>query len=306
MTKKAVVCLFLFFLLPLNTALKAQNLSFLRYGGGARAFGMANAYTALAEGAEAAFWNPAFLESEGTGSSLLDYSKDENKQRLFLGFSYDLNKFTTGFSYYSNSVMNIKFFPKEQYFGISFSARIAGALRFGATVKYIYLRHIHFYKQYWSALDIGAGYSMLNNRLRFGAVIKDICFSKNDAAGNIKPFSSYRFGISYSFPKNEDNVYLTTSVELVHETDDIYYDLRSELEISPDLSTTLNIGNELNICEMFFIRLFGFSIPLNKDIGQDVYFIGGFGIRSKKIIFDLGGYLNNDRIPVKISLKYGF
>jgi hypothetical protein len=304
MTKKVMVYLYLIFLLPLNTSLKAQDLSFLRYGGGARAYGMANTYTALAEGAEAVFWNPAFLESKNLVTSVIDYSKDHKKQLFFYGISYNLKKLNTGFSYYSNSVFDKKHSPKEQYIGISISSRLTGNLNIGTTFKLVSLQQRDFTRQKWYFFDIGTGFSILNNNLKFAIVIKDIFFLKNDAVGKIKPDCSYRVGIAYNFPKNEDNVSMTTSAEFVHKTDYSFYNWRDTYTSDPDYESSINIGNELNICETFFLR-FSLSFPLNKDQGERTRLWGGFGLKLSAFMFDLGGSLDEET-PVRISLKYGF
>ena len=306
MTKNSMVFLFLFFLLFQNTGLKAQDLSFLRYGGGARSLGMANAYTALAGGAEAAFWNPAFLNQRTIGTAILDYSNNDNNQGFSLGISYNLNIINLGFSHYFEYTHIKDYPPKEWFAGISISKQLIYNLSLGVTVKNIYYRRKKAAGKIWYVFDIGVGYSIFNNRLRFGAVIKNVCFTKNDAAGDINPDCAYRFGIAYNFPKNEDNVCFTTAVEFAHETENNFGYIHAEpfgYYANPDYKSTFIIGNELFFYETIFIR-FSFSFPLNTDHCEDVYFFGGFGIKLSDFIFDLGG--SPIEKVLSISIKYGF
>lgn len=151
----------------------AQNgsigLSFLKLGVGARALGMAEAYSPIASDPTAIHFNPASL-SLSRNSQLLLMHKEwiQDTRSEFLGATTSLNEFSFGLGIYVTSVNNIEirnvpgpalavFASRNAAISIATSYRINSSLSFGLTGKYLYEK-ILIDEATGFGLDVGALY----------------------------------------------------------------------------------------------------------------------------------------------------
>ena len=303
---KRAVIIFLLVSSALNFkhTIYAQYEEFHRFGGGARAYGMSWAYTALAKGAEAAYWNPAFIKTKA--DVFLEYGKTSESDYIgnyFWCFAFGIKEISIGVSHYSNIVPEKEWkfqlshpntmecfvhYPKISYNGLSVSYSIWNNFSIGSTIKYVTQNYESPQRFSWMVMDIGIGYSVSEDRLRIGLVVKDLRLRKlfRDRELNYKEY--YRLGFAFTFPENEDNVFMIISGDINFETFE---------------KTYLGIGNEILIKQTVFLRC-GYCINHLVSRGDSPLHLG-FGLKYKNFMFDYGDRLDAD-FPKRISISYSF
>lgn len=161
------------FALAARSAGAAETASFLNIGAGAKGLAMGGAYTALADGADAVYWNPAGLagqeKSEITASHAELFSGTHHD---FLAFAQPTPQgtFAAGATYLSQSNIDGRdalghptagFSASDAALALAFG-RKTGSADLGASVKFV-RSHIGSAEAQTAAADLGA-------RRRFGAV----------------------------------------------------------------------------------------------------------------------------------------
>ncbi len=181
----------LFWLLGLlNQALLAGDagstgLSFLKIPIDARSTGMGEAYTALASGAAATYWNPAGLNQ--TSSSEVIFNHTEWVQGIrgeFAALALKQGAGVWGFHVYSFNIGDIavRSTPTPQplektsanylSLGISYSRLLKENFSLGVTVKYLYEK-IFIENANGFAIDLGANYRLPFNDARVALVFQN-------------------------------------------------------------------------------------------------------------------------------------
>ena len=172
-----------------NVSLAASNggrtaADFLQIGVGASAAGMGGAYTAVAEGAEGAYWNPAMLTAtDGRELSLSHFSWYQDLKLEHGAYAHNLNERTTiaasmtylgygtieGYDRFGNSSGEVTAY--DWVGGLSVGYAINDRVSAGVTWKYV-TQKLHTTSASAMAADFGLRYQW--DRITVGAVAANI------------------------------------------------------------------------------------------------------------------------------------
>jgi hypothetical protein len=139
-----------------NTRVGTRGANFLSIGVGARAMGMGNAFAALAEGAEALYWNPAGIAVDPRFTAMVSYNDmygDFGLEHIYgavtipsgegaWGFaltsfqSGDIDRTTEAFPEGGDPQVGDTFEWSDIALGLSYARQITDRLNVGVTVKY--------------------------------------------------------------------------------------------------------------------------------------------------------------------------
>lgn len=192
-----------------GAAWAAETAAFLNIGAGARALGMGGAHTALADNANALYWNPAGLSALEKREATAGHAQlAQSTRHDFLGYAHPAPQgaFAAGVTYLSQPGIEGRnaLGQKTGDFSASDAAVSLGYGRkttladLGATVKYI-RSHIAQAEAQTFAVDMGA-------RKRLGAVVLGATLRnagpglKYDAQSNDLPLR-LALGAAYKFPR---------------------------------------------------------------------------------------------------------
>lgn len=270
-----------------NARLGGAGAQFLSLGGGSRGLALGGAYTALAEGLEAIYWNPAGLAyMEGVSASfthgqLFAGLKNENAAFAMPGaggvvgvsvyalLSGEIEKTTieeqdgTGETYTANDFAA----------GVSYARMMTDKFAFGLTVKLINLNIDKCSATTW-AFDIGGTYNTGFRNLRMGFAIRNFGPDTHYEGENLQyleddgytkatyrsdPFPlpmSFQMGLAYDVIQSGDNR-VTTLVDLVHPVDQ---------------DETIAAGVEYWLRDTYSVRL-GYTERNNRGLS------GGLGVK---------------------------
>ena len=192
-----------------TTAGERSGMHFLRVGVGGRSGGMGEAYSAVARGAEALYWNPAGAAFADGKEILLSHTEWIQEIRgEFLGFAWRSGRHAWGFHAYSHNIGNIEHRVKASKLPLAtFGAHdFSGGLTFakifgrngaaGITVKYLYEKIFVDESNGW-AIDGGILAPLPVENLTLAVVARNwgsMNEMKNDA---ITLPSSVRLGLMY-------------------------------------------------------------------------------------------------------------
>ncbi|MBI2787227.1 MAG: PorV/PorQ family protein [Elusimicrobia bacterium] len=160
----------------------AETASFLNIGVGARGLGMGGAYTALADDANALYWNPAGLSKLEKREFTASHAEMFESTRLdFLAYAHPTSHgtFAAGLTYLSQSKIDGRDSLGRQTAGYDASdaalslgyARKLEIADLGATVKYL-RSHIGSTEAQGVAVDIGAKRAF--DRVSVGAALRNL------------------------------------------------------------------------------------------------------------------------------------
>jgi len=222
---------------------------FLKIGIGARALGMGEAFVAVANDAEALYWNPAGIAQFGKNSVLFSHTQWLVDVRLeYAGLVYHLdgaNSLGISVTYlYTEEMMEtteLQPFGTGRYFdfgdfliGLTYARNMTDKFSFGVTVKYMQeiiaeltMRGLLF--------DFGTYYKTGWNSLRFGVAVSNFgrdlepsgeftYKNLNNETVRVRSYQSFspptmfRIGIAGEILDNGDHR-VTTSIQLNHPND---------------------------------------------------------------------------------------
>ena len=204
----------LFVILFLSSpALGAETASFLDIGAGARAQGMGGAYTALADEADAIYWNPAGLARIEKRQVSLSHAELGNGNRHdFLAYAHPTSRATLGgaFTYLSYGSVDGRDAlgrPTGNYNASDAAAAFAAGVKtdlldFGVSVKYL-RSHIASSEAQGAALDAGVKRELVvgSGKVQLGATLRNIGPGlKYEDQRNDLPLRA-AFGAAYRFEK---------------------------------------------------------------------------------------------------------
>lgn len=190
---------------------------FLKIGSGARAGGMAEAYTALANDAYAAYYNPAGLVQIRRGQlagAHTAYFEDISHDVLIFAYPFgrDEGRSALAFGVYHLGVGDIDrrvgdstdpvgtFGASDDAYAVSYARRVAPNLSLGITGKYISQSIDSFDGHAWAG-DAGVQYVMnpeAEHVVSLGASVRNVGGRSGYVAGNDDPLpSSVVFGMAY-------------------------------------------------------------------------------------------------------------
>ncbi|HZY10256.1 MAG TPA: PorV/PorQ family protein [Bacteroidota bacterium] len=216
----------------------AQNgsvgLTFLKLGVGARALGMGEAYSPIANDPTAIHYNPATL-SLSKNSQLLLMHKEwiQDTRSEFLGATTSIDEFSFGVGIYLSSVDNIEirnipgpalatFTSRNAAMSIAASYKVNPSLSFGLTGKYLYEK-IFIDEATGYGIDMGALYQTPFD-INLAIAVNNIGSMDKLREESSKLPTIVRFGGSYEMRINSLDGILTAVSEIVKFTgeDDVH------------------------------------------------------------------------------------
>lgn len=236
-----------------------SGVQFLKVGVGARAVGMGEAFTAVANDASALYYNPGGLvqlRKPEAVFSLIDYPA--GIKFVYVGgiiptpqtsgvagvqvtslYTDDMIETTPGMPYGTGRTFN----SSDLSIGLSYSQKLTDKFSVGTTVKFINERLADASATGWGA-DVGTFYSTGWERINIGMVIQNF---GPDMEFESSPFPipmSFKFGASIGAIDNE--LYrLTLAGEFIHPNDNVeQYNLGAEFTAMNMFS--LRIGKHIN------------------------------------------------------------
>lgn len=295
-----VTCLILITLLPISSfaeefvKVAQSGAQFLKIGVGARATGMGEAFIAVADDANALYWNPAGLVNINGKAVTATYTKwiaDIN--HAYVGYAQyfpGLGTFGVSFLSLSYGDMDVTrvgvgktgetFGASDFMAGLSYSRRLTDKFSVGGTLKLLNSYIADESTSGWAA-DVGTLYDTGFRTIRLGMVIQNF--------GPDQKFISEEYPLPITFKAGvamdvltKTNHNLTTSIEMRHPNDN---------------SETVQMGGEYWFNNMIATRL-GYKYNYDAD-----GLTAGFGVRlgfgANKFEFDyaytdMGEYLGPD------------
>lgn len=184
------------------------GLAFLKIGVDARAAGMGEAYTAVANNAYTTYWNPAGLLGADNSNVVFMHSNwllDVNSE--FGALQFNGKKSSLAFHVYTLSVggIEVRSTPSRepveetgaQYasVGVSYARNFSSKLDVGVTAKYLYEK-ILFNSAGGYALDLGFSYAA-SNKLKVAGTLQNLGSMNEFAQASTKLPTLLRVGAAY-------------------------------------------------------------------------------------------------------------
>lgn len=298
--------LLLIFILTLFHLLFASNqskgksgLTFLKIGIDARAVGMGEAYTAVAENAAAVYWNPAGLMNAPRSNVLFNHNEwIQDLRGEFVALSIVGNKSAWGFHLRSFNISDIEVReiptaePLEKasahYIsaGISYARRMYKSLDLGVTLKYLYEK-IFVTSASGFATDFGVLYRPPVHNLSIGLSFQN--FGKMQKFENEETTLPVigRLGVKYQIPVDLTITRVILAADVVKPVEEnAKFNLGTELTLWKYLAVRVGyfIGYEARDFSLGLgfmrsaIRLDYGIVPFGDDLGSTHRFTLNFNI----------------------------
>ena len=277
----------------------ATGLAFLKLGAGARAVGMGETFTSLADDPSAVYWNPAGLAII-SGAHLL-FTHNEWLQDIrheFLAVNFHIGKNAFGIGLMTSSVSGIErrvaptaeplgeFGAHDVMLGISYARKLKPSLSVGATAKFLYQK-IYIEESSGVALDLGVRYQTHLPGLYAGAALQNFGYTSKLKTEAPKLPQTARIGIAYQLDAEQLQGKLIFAADVVQ----IF-----------ESTAHLNLGAEYDLKNLFQLRL-GYQTGY-----QDKGIHAGFGVGFLRYRLDYAfvpfsaGLGNTHRIAFGIKL----
>ncbi|MCR4662852.1 MAG: PorV/PorQ family protein [Endomicrobiaceae bacterium] len=251
---------------------------FLKLGIGAKSAGMGNAVTSVYNGTEAIYWNPAnlnYIDRKELSFSHTIWFEDVNYEWLaFVLPTEEYGVFGFGLQYVSygsidkfdnTNTFDGSFSPMDMALYLSY-ANSYEKVDFGLNLKYIYSK----IEESASAigLDLGAKYTLDNNKTSFGATITN-------------------FGTNMRYNKESESLPFLFKIGASHYIVDMWL-VSLDLNFPKDNEIYFNLGTEytIEIADNLRFDLRAGYEGRNKDIPGFNWINLGFGLEYLDYIFD--------------------
>lgn len=223
--------LILICVVALNSKLLAQmenGLAALQIGVGARPAGMGEAFTAVADDATSAFWNPAgnaWLEKRQAHFTHTEWFQDVQQNAASIVFPQQ--KYAIGIHALLCSVVGIeqRISPTEEplstfsahdfVFGISIARKLRQNLAVGCNVRYINER-IYIESASGFSIDAGIQYLTPIKGLQTGLSLQHFGATKALKQENIQLPKTVRFGAAYKLPVSLIKINCLVTADYIH------------------------------------------------------------------------------------------
>ncbi len=217
---------------PFYQILAQNGMAFLNIGNGARAVGMAEAFTALANDPSATYWNPAGLVTlQNTQMTFSHNSWIQDVQHEFFAIAFKTGQNHLGISMTSNNIDGIEHRVKpteapigtvqahDLAVGLSYARGISRGLHAGITLKYVYEK-IYYESAPGFAVDLGLIYqpAMLEG-LSLGLVTQNLGFTSKLKNESIELPKTLKAGLAYKLLKGKAGSDLTGALDVVQYID---------------------------------------------------------------------------------------
>lgn len=274
-------------------------MAFLKIGIGGRAIGLGGAYTAVAEDATAAYWNPAglaFLRRSELSFTHNRWIQDVKSE--FVGMAFPKGKSSIGLSFISTNVDGIerRTKPTVKPIGIiqahdiaaaiSYSRKLSENLSWGITFKYLYEK-IYIESAWGLAVDFGLLYRAEIRGLKFGLSGQNLGKTTKFKEKPITLPRIFRIGLAYSPPQEIFDGRFLLTTDFVHLLDS---------------NSHVNMGVEFNFQEKLSFRM-GYQTNY-----EEKGLTWGIGLGMSRFQLDWGympfssGLGNTHRISVKVKI----
>ncbi len=288
-----IIILFLLFIYLGATSVKSQNagktgLSFLKIGVDARAIGMGEAYTAVANDASAVYWNPAGLL--GTKRSNVLFNHNEWIQDIrgeFAAISFIRKTTAWGFHLRSFNIgdIEIREFPSTEPLektsahylsvGISYARRIHPRVDVGLSFKYLNEK-IFVESASGIAADLGIVYNPPYPDFKVGFAIQNVGKMNNLKTAESKLPRLVRAGLMYQVPFKSEKMNVIFAGDIVKPIDEnVHFNLGTEFVVWQQLALRVGYWIGYEARDISFgvgflkssIRLDYGMTPLNDNLG---------------------------------------
>ena len=285
--KKAILILVMLPLLSasyghaqLPTEAETAGASFLKFGMGARAAGMGEAFTAVSADVSSVYWNPAGLaELEGVWATFMHNRWFQDISTEFFASAFKVSKNTLAFSFTINTVPDIErresatteplsYFDAHQVaLGASWARQIAHRIDLGLTLKWLH-EEIDIHRASGIGFDFGGIYSF-GDRFNLGFAILNLGPSMKFEEQEYPLPSFYKIGAVFTGSENRLRGDYAFALDLVKPKDE---DLRvhTGAEYTLPQNFTLRLGYQFGYDEKGFTVGLGFKI---KRYGIDYAFV---------------------------------
>lgn len=282
---------------------------FLQFGVGSRASAMGGTFTAVANNAEAIYWNPAGIDTYSDNDATFHYSDWFADMTYYYGGGVlhldGVGSFGISVTSLSTPEVEIttvddpdgigsKYDAADLCLGVSYAKMLTDRFSFGITGKYISRRIYHMnadalafdlgviYTMPWEQVKLGMSLLNLGSKLQLTGsdnmvyVDLDPRFEGNNtqilAALRTKEWAlpmSIRFGLSYNAIESEQH-HLLIAADYIHPNDNF---------------SSVNVGGEYGFMNLFFIRAGYRDLFLEQE--ETVYGLTlGGGIKFNLLSFD--------------------
>jgi hypothetical protein len=239
---------------------------YLRMGVGARALAMGGAFTAIADDATAAYWNPSGLVKIENIEATFMYAANMavDRQLNYFAYTHWLGMGGLGISWLNAGLDEMPLYNAEGVFGgsedfganaIMFSYGMEmGMLMVGATAKILH-EDVMGESETGFGLDLGGMFNVTDN-VTAGLMIRDIGSQYGDADVPL----NWRFGTGVR--AMDDALVVGMDVDKVDKIDDFVIHLGAEygMEVHPDYWTYFRMGFN-SIEDQAFTTGLGIGVP---------------------------------------------
>ncbi|MCK4427615.1 MAG: PorV/PorQ family protein [candidate division Zixibacteria bacterium] len=286
MKRKTAAILFFFFFVwgafvfktPASGKTDNSGLSFLKFGMGAKAMGMGEAFVAQSGEVTSAWWNPAGLSGiEGIQVSFTHNQWFQDITGEHFTSALNFSKNTLGLSLAMAKVPDIQkredptdkpialFDAHDVVFSFSFARSIKEGFALGLSVKWLYEK-IDIHSASGVGFDLGGIYSPLEN-LKFGLAVLNLGQKMKFEREKFSLPTLYKVGMTYFVEKKNLNSDFVFGLDLVKPRDD---------------EVKIHLGGEVSLYRALKIRL-GYQTGYDE---KDFSF--GLGTSFRKYSIDYG------------------
>jgi hypothetical protein len=293
--KRIFLIFVLLFILPFSSPeaqfpgeAETAGASFLKFGMGARAVGMGEAFTAISGDISSVYWNPAGLSKlDGVWATFMHNRWFQDISTEFFASGFNLSKNTFAFSFTINSVPDIErretatteplsyFDARQVALGVTWARELAQKIDLGLTFKWVYEK-IDVNTASGIAFDLGGIYH-LRDDLNLGAAILNLGPKMKFEKQKYSLPLFYKLGTVYSKKESRLDGHYRIALDLVKPQDDpLRVHTGAEYEFPQNFS--LRLGYELGYDEKGFTFGLGFKIrkygidyafvPYSSDLGN--------------------------------------
>ncbi len=257
----------------------ATGLAFLKFGAGARAAGLGNAFTALSDDATASYWNPAGLSA--IRRTRLAFTHTEWLQDIsndFLAVAFPAFSGGVGLSVFSNQVDGIerRDIPSVEPIGtvdandiaasLSYARTLSDRLSAGVTLKYLYEK-IYLESASGYAFDFGLRFQSGSLPVAAALVLQNVGAMNDLQSESIRLPTTLRAGLAYQV----DLMTIDGTLSLVADAIKVR-----------DAEWRAGFGAEVAVKQHFSLRL-GYQTGFD-----DKSVSGGFGLHVSRYNVDYG------------------